>query len=212
MRKEQKEQMSETCSQCCICPFSYPTISKSVSRLTLREPFWYWDLATISTIPITINTMVDAKSAHYLARLQHSTNDLECRRSGPSSRDLSNSRKPKSYYRRRWRSRPLWGLLFIASSWSPINLSLYWAPGFPGGLAVRNLPVMQKTQETLVQSLGGQDSLEEGVVTHSSILAWEIPWTEERGRLQFCSFTKSQTWLKQLSTHAHTERQLGCSS
>ena len=53
--------------------------------------------------------------------------------------------------------------------------------------------MMQKMQETLVRSLGGEDSLEEGVVTHSSILAWEIPRTEERGRLQFGSFTKSRT-------------------
>ena len=46
---------------------------------------------------------------------------------------------------------------------------------------VKNLPTMQ---ETLVQSLGQEDPLEEGVVTHSSILAWRIPWTEEPGRLQ----------------------------
>ena len=39
-------------------------------------------------------------------------------------------------------------------------------------------------QETWVQSLGPEDPLEEGMVTHSSILAWRIPWTEEPGRLQ----------------------------
>ena len=38
--------------------------------------------------------------------------------------------------------------------------------------------------ETLVQSLGGKDPLEKGMATHSSILAWRIPWTEEPGRLQ----------------------------
>jgi len=38
---------------------------------------------------------------------------------------------------------------------------------------------MQKTQETWVRSLGKEDPLEEGMATHSSILAWEIPWTEE---------------------------------
>ena len=43
---------------------------------------------------------------------------------------------------------------------------------------------MQKTQETQVQSLGGEDPLEEEMTTHSSILAWEIPWTEEPGGLQ----------------------------
>ena len=49
---------------------------------------------------------------------------------------------------------------------------------------VRNLPAMQEMQETRVQSLGGEDPLEEGMATHSSILAWRIPWTEEPGRLQ----------------------------
>ena len=39
-------------------------------------------------------------------------------------------------------------------------------------------------QETRVQSLGGEDPLEEGMASHFSILAWEIPWTEEPGRLQ----------------------------
>ena len=38
-------------------------------------------------------------------------------------------------------------------------------------------------QETWVQSLGGEDLLEKGMATHSSILAWRIPWTEEPGRL-----------------------------
>ena len=46
---------------------------------------------------------------------------------------------------------------------------------------VKNLPVMQETQ---VQSLGKADPLEKGMTTHSSILAWEIPWKEESGRLQ----------------------------
>ena len=46
---------------------------------------------------------------------------------------------------------------------------------------IKNLPVMQ---ETLVQSLGLEVPLEKGMATHSSILAWRIPWTEEPGRLQ----------------------------
>ena len=45
----------------------------------------------------------------------------------------------------------------------------------------KNVPVMQETQ---VQSLGREDPLEEEMAAHSSILAWEIPWTEEAGRLQ----------------------------
>ena len=42
---------------------------------------------------------------------------------------------------------------------------------------------MQETQEMLVQSLGWEDSMEEEMETHSSILAWKIPWTEEPGGL-----------------------------
>ena len=51
---------------------------------------------------------------------------------------------------------------------------------------VKNLPAMQETQETWVRSLGQEDPLEEEMVTHSSIFAWKIPWTEEpRGILQY---------------------------
>ena len=39
-------------------------------------------------------------------------------------------------------------------------------------------------QEMQIQSMGGDDPLEEGMTTHSNILAWEIPWTEEPGGLQ----------------------------
>ena len=46
---------------------------------------------------------------------------------------------------------------------------------------VKNLPAVQKTQ---VQSLGWEDPLEKGMATHSSILAWKIPWTEDPYRLQ----------------------------
>ena len=46
---------------------------------------------------------------------------------------------------------------------------------------VKNLPAMQGTQ---VQSLGQEDPLAKGMSTHSSILAWRIPWTEEPGGLQ----------------------------
>ena len=43
---------------------------------------------------------------------------------------------------------------------------------------------MQETEETQVQSLGWEDPLDKGMETHSSILTWRIPWTEESGRLQ----------------------------
>ena len=55
---------------------------------------------------------------------------------------------------------------------------------FPGGSAVKNPPGKQETQEMQVHSLGQEDPLEEEVATHSSILTWRIPWTEETGGLQ----------------------------
>jgi len=64
------------------------------------------------------------------------------------------------------------------------------------GLAIKNPPAMWETQETGVRSLGQEDPLEEGKATHSSILAWRIPWTEEPGRLHTVhGVVKSQTRL-----------------
>ena len=52
---------------------------------------------------------------------------------------------------------------------------------------IKNPPAME---ETRVGSLGQEDPLEKGMVTHSSILAWEIPWTEESGGLQSTALQK----------------------
>ena len=74
--------------------------------------------------------------------------------------------------------------------------------GFPGGVVGKEstcLP-MQETQELRVPSLGQEDSLEEEMATHSSILAWRIPWSEEPGGLQSMG-SQSQT---QLSDCTHT--------
>ena len=49
---------------------------------------------------------------------------------------------------------------------------------------VKNLPALQETRQMQVPSLGREDPLEEEMATHSSILHWRIPWTEEPGRLQ----------------------------
>ena len=62
-------------------------------------------------------------------------------------------------------------------------------------LVVKNPPATQEPQETQVRSLGQEDPLEEGMATHSSILAWRIPWTEEPGGPQSTA-TKSWTCLK----------------
>ena len=55
--------------------------------------------------------------------------------------------------------------------------------GFPGGSDGKEKPLA--TWQTWVRSLDWEDLLEEGMATHSSILAWRIPWTVETGRLQF---------------------------
>ena len=64
-------------------------------------------------------------------------------------------------------------------------------------------------QETWVQSLGWEDPLKKEMATHSSILAWRIPWTEEPGRLY--GVAKCQTRLKQLSRQRcyHQRKELG---
>ena len=55
------------------------------------------------------------------------------------------------------------------------------ARGFPHGSVVKNPPA---SEGDMVQSLGQEDPLEKGTATHSSILAWRIPWTEKAGGLQ----------------------------
>ena len=63
---------------------------------------------------------------------------------------------------------------------------------------VKNPPANAGTKETQVQSLGQEDPLEEGMATHSNILAWRISWTEEPGGLQSIGLQRDT----QLSRHA----------
>ena len=65
------------------------------------------------------------------------------------------------------------------------------------GQMIKNLPVMQETQ---VQFLGEEDPLEKEMATHSSILAWRIPWTEEPGGLQSM---ESQRDVHDWATNTH---------
>ena len=62
--------------------------------------------------------------------------------------------------------------------------------GFPGCSDAKESAAVQKTQ---VQSLGWEDPLEKEMATHSSILAWEIPWTEQPGWLQSVGSQKNWT-------------------
>ena len=64
--------------------------------------------------------------------------------------------------------------------------------GFPCGSAAKNPSAIR---ETRIQSLGREDPLEEGMATHSSVLAWRIPWAEEPGEAAVHSITKSWTRL-----------------
>ena len=71
--------------------------------------------------------------------------------------------------------------------------------GFPGGSVVKNLPASEETQ---VQSLGQEDPMEQETTTHSSILPWEIPWTEKPGWLQ--SMWWQRVTYKLATEHART--------
>ena len=65
---------------------------------------------------------------------------------------------------------------------SGLQICVFWSAS-PKAQRVKNLPSVQKMWETQVWSLGQEDPLEEEMATHSRILAWEIPWTEEPGGL-----------------------------
>ena len=69
---------------------------------------------------------------------------------------------------------------------------IYVALSFPGGSVVKNPPAKQQTQ---VGSLGQEDPLEKDMATQSSVLAWEIPWTEEPGGQRSIGVQKSQIQL-----------------
>ena len=65
---------------------------------------------------------------------------------------------------------------------------------------VKNLSVFQELQEMRVQSLGWEDPLKKAIAANSSILAWEMPWTEEPGGLQSMGLQKNWTQLSDLTT------------
>ena len=87
-------------------------------------------------------------------------------------------------------------ITIITTSW------LWW--GFPGGASGKERACQPRRHETWVLSLGREDPLE-GMTTHSSILAWRIPWTDEPGGLQFIGLQRvrhnqsdlacTQAWL-----------------
>ena len=87
-------------------------------------------------------------------------------------------------------------MLFLPSAQAAGNKEyLAHVKGFSGDSGKRIHLPMQEMQDMQVQSLGWEDPLEEEMVTHSSVLAWEIPQTEEPGGLQSMRSQKSWTRL-----------------
>ena len=70
---------------------------------------------------------------------------------------------------------------------------------------VKDLPVMRDTQ---VQFLGQEDPLEKEMATHSSILAWRIPWTEDRRQTSYSPWVRKQSDPPEKVTLTHTRRML----
>ena len=88
-----------------------------------------------------------------------------------------------------------WGLTFRTAlcTWN-----------FPGGTSGKEPPCQCKRHETWVRSLGQEDPLKERMVTHSSVLPWRIPWTEEPGRLQSTGLqTVGHNWSDWARTRFH---------
>ena len=85
---------------------------------------------------------------------------------------------------------------------SMLNIGLKGVTGFPGGSDGKDSAC---NVGDLGSILGWEDPIEEGVATHSSILAWRIPWTEEPGRLYSLWGHKGLKTTEQLThTHTHT--------
>ena len=83
-------------------------------------------------------------------------------------------------------------LILLLSFFSHFSILAALSLGFPGGSVVKNLPAKQGAQ---IWSLCWENPLEKEMATHSSILTWRIPWTEEPGGLQSTGLQKNQTQL-----------------
>ena len=84
------------------------------------------------------------------------------------------------------------------------NRAMIWSSkGFPGGSDSKESAAMQENQ---VLSLGEEDLLKKEMTTHSSMLAWRIPWTEEPGGLQSRELQRvGHDWATNTHTHTHTQ-------
>ena len=92
----------------------------------------------------------------------------------------------------------VWTFFCIALVW---NWNENWPiPVLWASLVAQTVKCLSTMLETWVQSLRWEDPLEKEMATHSSILAWKIPWTEEPGGLQSLGWQKSWTWLSNSTT------------
>ena len=99
-------------------------------------------------------------------------------------------------------SKPSFLLLYIFLITNKgISCILRASMGFLHGSVVKNMPTVQEMQETQIWFLNKEDPLEEGMTTHSNILAWRIPWTEESGGLRSMGLqrVRLRVWLKSLT-------------
>ena len=79
--------------------------------------------------------------------------------------------------------------------------------GLPGWFSIKNLPVIQGIEDRRVQPLSWEDLLEKEMATHSNILSWKFPWTEEPGGIQFMgSQSVREDWSDPAGTHAQIQK------
>ena len=112
------------------------------------------------------------------------------------------SRLSTSYPQRGEVRSPSLHLSFLPAGNHHLKLQAGSRPGFPGGSVVKNPLASGGDTGDLGPIPGSGISLEKEMATHSSILAWEIPWTEEPGGLQPVRSQKGQTQLRNLTTTA----------
>ena len=99
--------------------------------------------------------------------------------------------------------------LYFSTYFQPVTDS----KGLSGGSVVKNLPANIREQETQDWSPGWKDPLEKEMATHSSILAWKIPWTEEPGRLQSMgSHRLRHDWMTEYNTVLTLKKEIKCHS
>ena len=91
--------------------------------------------------------------------------------------------------------RPSMGSHRVGHDWSDLAAAATHVTNLWASLVVQTVKNLSTMQDTQAQSLGQEDPLEKEMETHSSFLAWRIPWTEEPDRLQSMGISKNQTQL-----------------